>query len=54
MVGIVRAFILGVMERGSSFGMTYDKDPCSPRSVAYDNGRNFGEFISGLRERGKK
>ena len=23
--------------------MTYDNDPESPRSVAYDNGRTFGE-----------
>ena len=28
---------------GTSFGMTYDNDPESPRSVAYDNGRTFGE-----------
>lgn len=28
---------------GLSTGMTYDNDPYSPRSVAYDNGRTFGE-----------
>lgn len=27
------------------FGMTYDDDPESPRSRAYDLGRNLGEGI---------
>lgn len=34
---------LGVAEAHSAFGMTYDDDPESPRSRAYDLGRNYGE-----------
>ena len=37
------AWNLGREESGDAFGMTYDNDPESPRSVAYDNGRTFGE-----------
>lgn len=39
------AFSLGLEEAGSAFGMTYDGDPESPRSVAYDSGRNVGEAL---------
>ena len=34
---------------GITLGMTYDNDPESPRSVAYDNGRTFGESERRLR-----
>jgi hypothetical protein len=33
---------LGHDEAGGDVGMTYDDDPGSPRSVAYDEGRNAG------------
>lgn len=42
-LGLVKAFILGFREAGSDLGMTYDDDPESSRSVAYDHGRNLGE-----------
>jgi hypothetical protein len=38
-----RIYRLGIKEAHHSFGMTYDDDPWSPRSVAYDLGRNRGE-----------
>lgn len=34
---------LGYEERDSAFGMTYDDNPESPRSRAYDEGRTVGE-----------
>lgn len=41
-VGVVGAFLLGYIERRDGFGITWDDDPGSPRSVAYDRGRNLG------------
>lgn len=41
-----RIYRLGISEAHSSLGMTYDDDPESPRSVAYDLGRNRGENIA--------
>jgi|688.fasta_scaffold49906_10 hypothetical protein len=46
--GIADAFRLGFDEGyespfGCDVGMTYDDDPDSPRSVAYDMGLNHGE-----------
>lgn len=40
----IAAFKLGVKEAHSALGMTYDNDSGSPRSVAYDWGRNVGEI----------
>ncbi len=37
------AFKRGMSEGGSSEGITYDNDPMSPRSEAYDLGRNVAE-----------
>ncbi len=42
------AFLLGISEAHSCFGMTYDGDSSSPRSLAYDYGRNVGEAIADL------
>ena len=36
-----RIFALGWSEAYSSDGMTYDGDPYSPRSEAYDTGRDL-------------
>ena len=36
-------FVLGYQETDSGFGMTYDDDPESPRSQAYDIGLTLGE-----------
>lgn len=36
---------LGFDEAHSAFGMTYDDDPGSERSVAYDEGRTAGEGV---------
>lgn len=36
-------FALGFEEAGQSFGMTFDDDPDSDRSAAYDLGRTLGE-----------
>lgn len=41
-VGVVGAFILGWLERNDGSGITWDDDPGSPRSRAYDRGRNLG------------
>lgn len=41
----VEAFVLGIKEAHSGCGMTYDDDPLSPCSVAYDEGRNVGENV---------
>lgn len=46
-IGRVRCFLLGVVEARSSFGMTFDDDPWSPRSRAYDRGRALGARLSG-------
>jgi hypothetical protein len=37
---------VGVVEAHLATGITFDDDPDSPRSVAYDEGRNFGESLS--------
>lgn len=36
-----RVFTLGFVEGRGDMGMTYDDDAYSPRSVAYDLGRNL-------------
>ena len=41
------AFAKGLKESNSSFGMTYDNDPESIRSRAYDYGKTFGDLIRG-------
>lgn len=38
-VGVFGAYLLGRLERGDSFGITFDDDPGSRRSCAYDRGR---------------
>lgn len=38
-VSVVGAFLLGFVERHDGFGITWDDDAGSPRSVAYDRGR---------------
>ena len=43
-------FLMGLREATGDFGMTYDDDPESPRSVAYDMGRNLGEWLNDRRE----
>ena len=40
----IATFKLGVKEAHGAMGVTYDNDPTSPRSVAYDWGRNIGEI----------
>lgn len=37
------AFVLGLAESAGDVGVTYDDDPESPRSVAYDLGRGLGK-----------
>lgn len=37
---------VGVIEAHLATGITFDGDPNSPRSVAYDEGRNFGEALN--------
>ena len=46
---LLKPFALGVSEAGLSTGITYDDDPESPRSRAYDRGRNLGDLLSGRR-----
>ena len=41
-------FKLGITEAYLSTGVTYDGDPESPRSIAYDLGRVMGEAVGGL------
>jgi hypothetical protein len=36
-----RIFLLGFREGSGDAGMTYDDDPWSPRSMAYDCGRDL-------------
>lgn len=43
---LLSVFLLGFEESASGFGRTYDDDPESPRSVAYDRGRTFGESVA--------
>lgn len=40
-IGRVRVFAMGWREAFDSFGMTFDDDPDSPLSVAYDRGRDL-------------
>lgn len=44
----VRIFFLGLRECRGNFGMTYDNDPESPRSRAYDRGRYLGHWLLGI------
>jgi hypothetical protein len=47
----------GYDEANNAFGMTYDDDPASPRSVAYDEGRTAGEVegeVNDLIERNER
>lgn len=37
-------FVLGVAESGGNVGMTYDSDPTSGKSLAYDVGRDVGTW----------
>lgn len=39
---------LGVTEAGMATGLTFYNDPEHPKSVAYDEGRNYGEACKGL------
>lgn len=41
----LKAFLLGLRESSGTVGMTYDDDPNSPRSKAYDYGRTVGRYI---------
>lgn len=50
-VGRVAAYLRGAAESSGGCGMTYDNDPYSPRSVAYDVGRNHGSGVRSLRFR---
>ena len=45
MISLIQPFILGAREAGGGVGMTYDDDPESPRSRAYDEGRNLGQTV---------
>lgn len=45
---LARAFFLGMQECRSDCGMTYDDDPESPRSRAYDRGRALGCWALGI------
>jgi hypothetical protein len=42
----ITAFLRGFVEFRSSLGMTYDDDPYSPRSVAYDRGRDLAHRLT--------
>lgn len=44
-------FLRGFAEAQGAAGMTYDDDPHSPRSVAYDAGRSLGCELTSLRDR---
>lgn len=43
-------FKLGITEANLSTGVTYDGDPESPRSIAYDLGRVLGESVESLED----
>ena len=45
MLRLLYVFVLGFREAGDTFGMTYDDDPESPRSRAYDRGRSLRERL---------
>lgn len=40
-IGITAAFTLGFLEAQGDVGMTWDNNPDSPRSEAYDYGREL-------------
>lgn len=46
-----QAFRRGVEEADGDVGLTYDGDPTSPRSVAYDCGRTVGQLPEPWRSR---
>jgi hypothetical protein len=41
----IRIFLLGLWECRGDFGLTFDDDPESPKSRAYDRGRNLGRMF---------
>lgn len=41
-----RIALLGAREFRSGMGMTYDDDPTSPRSAAYDSGRELAHIAT--------
>lgn len=43
----IKAFLLGLYECRDDIGMTYDDDPHSPLSRAYDAGRVMGLRLLG-------
>ena len=45
---LIRPFLLGLVECRGDVGMTYDGNPGSPRSRAYDRGRALGRWILGV------
>lgn len=45
-MGRIKAFLLGIREFRSGVGMTYDGSPYSPRSVAYDWGREIAHRVT--------
>lgn len=45
-IKIIIAFIYGIIEFRSSFGMTFDNDTLSPRSIAYDTGRDLANRLT--------
>jgi hypothetical protein len=47
---LLACFRLGFKEGTSDFGMTYDDDPESPKSRAYDHGRTFRRVYEGLED----
>lgn len=53
MLGRLKAFVLGFREGDGDVGMTYDNDPESPRSRAYDRGRTLRRVFTG-QDRGSK
>lgn len=42
---MIQAFLLGLTECRGSVGMTYDDNPFSHRSLAYDRGRSLGCWL---------
>lgn len=51
---IPQAFWRGLTETlaGNDNGITYDDDPTSPRSEAYDRGKNVAEQLQGMQDGG--
>jgi hypothetical protein len=45
---MMRAYVLGWREADGDIGMTYDGTPFSPRSQAYDLGRNHHRQVWAL------